>query len=233
MSLRRRTRTELAGAWRSLRYDLGRRPEQPRDDGRATAPDVTCTGMSTFGGSAGTHGNTGYDEYGRPPRRLVAAGSFVMLAVVGAAGSYLAVAGGLGGLLRQESAVAGERPVAVAAPTGEADAGVASNSGLGRGPAVAPRGTTAVVVPPSDGVRPATTPLRAARPAQPRTRPAEPGKPAQEECDCPAPPVPTPTAPPPSSPTPSASGSPSPSPSQSEPAPSDSPSADPSGPHGN
>lgn len=50
MSVWRRTRNEVAGAWRSLRYDLSRRPEPGVTRAAAPAPDVTSTGMSTFGG---------------------------------------------------------------------------------------------------------------------------------------------------------------------------------------
>ena len=53
MSLWRRTSTEMAGAWRSLRYDMGRRPSEPPAGG----PDVTSTGMCTFGGQAWDFGS--------------------------------------------------------------------------------------------------------------------------------------------------------------------------------
>jgi hypothetical protein len=221
MSLWRKTRSEMAGAWRSLRYDLGRRPEQPA--AAADPADVTYTGLSTFGGVT-PEPRTGYDEFGRPPRRLVAVGAFVALALVGAGGSYFAVVNGLSGMLRNEPAAA-PRPLAAAAPTGAAEAD--ATSGMGRGPAAASDvATTALAVPPPEVPAP-TTPPAAARPAPPRSVPARPGTPTAEDCDCLTPPVPTPTAPPSPSPTPSESSSPSASPSASESA-SESPSADPS-----
>ncbi|HET6531081.1 MAG TPA: hypothetical protein VFH03_10780, partial [Actinoplanes sp.] len=104
MTLWRRTRTEMAGAWRSLRYDLGRRPEPLPARGREPEPDVTSTGMSTFGGVTGSSApayppaQPGYREPARPGRALTAVGAVLTLAVVGVAGSYLAVVTGLGGL---------------------------------------------------------------------------------------------------------------------------------------
>jgi hypothetical protein len=226
----------MAGAWRSLRYDMGRRTEEPpagatgRPVPGEAPPDVTSTGMSTFGGGAAAETTGGYDGFGRPPRRLVAVGAFVTLAVVGAAGSYFAVVSGLGGLLRQEPAAAGERPLAAAAPVGDradgdAPDGAAATSGLGRGPAqIAPERTGALPVLPQKVLAPVAGPAPA-RPERPGIRPAAPGTPTREDCDCLTPPVPTPTAPPSAGPSPSSS--PSPSPSESSPEPDQSPSAEP------
>ena len=139
-------------------------------------------------------------------RRLVAVGAFGALAVVGAAGSYLAVAGGLGSLLVGEPAES-YPPAATAAPVRRE---AASNAGLGRGRVV----TRA----PSRRI-PATRPTPTAPARTTRvTRPSD--GPDPSDCDCLAPPVPTPTEP--SQP---ASESPSVSPSESL---SETPSASPS-----
>jgi len=221
----RRTRSELAGAWRSVRYDLGKRPDAglPYDDHDPVA-DVTSTGMSTFGGPLAGEPYTGYDvdHARRPPRRVAAAGAFGALAVVGAAGSYFAVVNGLGSLLTQTPAGAEPYPLAVAAPPEqEAD----STAGMGRGSARSfeePKPATVLVVPTTAAT---TTPPPAAvarqvtarTTATPPRRTATPAAPAPPVCDCMTPPVPTPTAP---SPTPSPSDSPSasPTPTDSEPA---------------
>jgi hypothetical protein len=152
----------------------------------------------------------------------------VTLAVVGAAGSYLAVVSGLGGLLRDEPAAADERPLAAAVQPGDPAAGADATSGLGRGPAEAPVVTTAQPVPPPKVQQPATAPT-ADRPARPPARPAQPGTPTLPDCDCLTPPVPTPTAPPSASPSPSPSSSTSPSPSDSESSDPADPTAEPSG----
>ena len=80
MSVLRRVRAEVSGALRSVRYDMGRRPAEPPADG----PDVTSTGMNTFGGltaeeSAGTPKT-------RVPRRAVLVTALGVLTIVGAAG---------------------------------------------------------------------------------------------------------------------------------------------------
>jgi hypothetical protein len=226
MSLWRRTRNEMAGAWRSLRYDMGRRDDEMVVCA-APVPDVTSTGMSTFGGPAAAELREEYDEFTRPPRRLVAVSAFGVLAVVGAAGSYFAVVNGLGALLGDGSAAPQPYPLAAAAPTGAAEAD--SIAGMGRGTTVvrpAPA-TTADPVPPA-GPAGATTTLRTpARSGQHPATPAEPGLPPEPDCDCLTPPVPTPTAYPSASPSDSASPSPSPSESAS-PSPSDTASAEPS-----
>jgi hypothetical protein len=231
MSLLRRTRNEMAGAWRSLRYDVGRRTGEPMDQDREPAPDITSTGMSTFGGVAGEHPREECDEFARPPRRLVAASAFGVLAVAGAAGSYFAVVNGLGALLGDEPAGPQPYPLAAAAPTAGADTVAGSTAGMGRGatsvrraPAVAaaPAATTGVALP-------ATTLRKPTRSGQrPAAKPAEPGATTWPDCDCLTPPVPTPTAPPPPSPAPT-TASPSADPNSSEPSPDDTASAEPSG----
>jgi hypothetical protein len=204
MSLWRRTRNEVAGACRSLRYDLDRRvPDRP-------VADVTSTGMSTFGGPVAEELSIGYDEeLPRRPRRLVAASVFGLLAIAGAAGSYFAVVSGLGTLLSEKPAAAEAHPYPLAAeapPT-------ASNAGLGRGDTL-PEQQKLAATGPSAAVPPATDPVRAAATARTRVATPERTGATMPACDCPAPPVPTPTAPS-ISPSPTAS-SPSPSPSASE-----------------
>ncbi|WP_433726562.1 hypothetical protein ACQP2Y_09845 [Actinoplanes sp. CA-051413] len=255
MTMWRKARTEVAGAWRSVRYDLGR-PE-PDADGPAadrpaggTAvrpgaghPDVTSTGFSTFGGAGLTGGlRTSYGEQLVPrPRRIAAVSAFGVLAVAGAAGSYFAVVNGIGALVGEKPAGAEPYPLAAEAPRGSE--GDLSNSGLGRGTAYAPGGrppaaatTTAEPVPGSIRVLPTTAggkaPLAppAVAPVAPRTTAA--GKPETRPTDCClSPPVPTPTAPVPTPHSPSATPSPSSSPDGSDsPAPSESPvSAEPTG----
>jgi hypothetical protein len=226
-------RKEMAGAWRSLRYDMGKRPVEPTPF-EEDVPDVTYTGMSTFGGAPETSAEV-VEPAGRvrPPRRAAAVAAFGALAVAGAAGSYFAVVNGLGALLADEPAAPDPYPLAVGAPDGTTGDDLTANAGMGRGTTTrpAPAGTQAaepgaVRVPPAKIAQPA-----ARQPAAPGTRPTRPGTPASEDCDCLTPPVPTPTAPgstpPPSSPSPSPSPSDGAS-SSSEP-PSASPPAEPSG----
>ncbi|RSM64996.1 hypothetical protein DMB66_18185, partial [Actinoplanes sp. ATCC 53533] len=138
MTLWRKARTEVAGAWRSMRYDLGR-PEPDADvPGPGTGagyPDVTSTGLSTFGGAGLTGGlRTSYGGQLVPrPRRLAAVSAFGVLAVAGAAGSYLAVVNGIGALVGDQPEGAEPYPLAAEAPRGTE--GDLSNSGLGRGAA--------------------------------------------------------------------------------------------------
>ncbi|GGQ52379.1 hypothetical protein [Couchioplanes azureus] len=244
MTLWRRTRAEVAGAWRSLRYDLGRRDPEPaaaqpgqalagHGARRAAYQDVTATGFSTFGGAGVTGGlHTSYGvEHARGPRRLVAVTAFGVLAVAGATGSYVAVVNGLGSLLGEAGTE--PYPLAAAAP---GERGGESNQGLGRGsgegPATAPEGTggTIRVLPNPAAATPAPgAPAAAGGATAPRPRrtsvagtaPAD----RPEPCDCLTPPVPTPTAAP-------SSHDPAPAPSPSAttedpvtPAPSDSPSS--------
>jgi len=226
-------RTEMAGAWRSLRYDMGKRPVEstPLEE---DVPDVTYTGMSTFGGVPEASAEVIEPaERIRPPRRAAAVAAFGALAVTGAAGSYFAVVNGLGALLADEPAAPDPYPLAVGAPDAATGDDLTANAGMGRGTMTRPApATTQAAEPGAVRVPPAKIVLPAARQtAAPGARPARPGTPANDDCNCLTPPVPTPTAP--GSTPPSASASPSPSPSDSaspssEP-PSSSPAAEPSG----
>jgi hypothetical protein len=205
MNLWRRTRTELAGAWRSVRYDMGHRPAEP-----AEGPDVTSTGMSTFAGAA---------PIPEQRRRLVAVSAFGVLAVAGAAGAYFVVDGGL---VAGKPAEAQPYPLAAAAPPADDS----STAGMGQGPAsvgrpAADAANAPAVDPVASVAAPAPLPSRGL-PRVSRVTPERAKPPAPQPCACPTSPVPTPTQP---SESPSASPSPSPSPSES---PSPSASASPS-----
>lgn len=235
MSLLRRTRTEVAGAWRSLRYDLGRTPAEPPAGG----PDVTYTGMGTFGG-LGTA-----EPYAEPapgpaavpthrrPRRAAAVTAFGTLTVLGAAGAYLAVVNGLGSVLSETPAAADTFPARPAVTT---DAGLGTGPTVSgpaarppaRGTATRPQPATPVgkvtVAPPGTAVPP-SVPSTVAPP--PTVRPVRTTKAAKPECHCDQPPVPTPAAPssspsPTPSDTPSTPESPLPSPSEPSATPSES-----------
>jgi hypothetical protein len=243
MTLWRRTRNEVAGAWRSLRYDLGRHePDADEASPRAGAerdagyPDVTSTGLSTFSGSGVTGGlRTSYgEEQVFRPRRLAAVSAFGALAVAGAAGSYFAVVNGVGSLLGDEPAGTEPYPLAAEAPRG--GDGELSNSGLGRGTAVLPgRPAAAATSETAPGrirvlpTSPSTTPSVPGRPQpRPRQTTVEGTTPATgpTACDCLTPPVPTPTAPVPTPHSPSATPSPSATSHESgSPRPSESPSS--------
>jgi hypothetical protein len=223
MNLWRTTRTEVAGAWRSLRYDMSRRQPGPEPDVTPYS-DVTSTGMSTFGGPVDEL-RTGYQEFGRPPRRMVAVSVFALLTVAGAAGSYFAVVNGLGALLRERPPAPQAYPMAAAAPPAGAGAGATAGIGHGDPPARArvararPE-TTAT----AGATSPAAVPTTAVVPAAPRhTTPERGTRPTRTPCTCVTPPVPTPTAP---STSPSATPSPSVTPGHSgDPSVSPSPSA--------
>ena len=232
MSLLPRIRAEVAGAWRSVGYDLGRRPSEP-DPG--TGPDVTSTGMNTFPGSLLDLPMSQPVTNARPPRRFVAVTAFCALAAVGAGGSYVAAT-----TLFAEATPA----VTQAAPgPDEATGGLVSprrpdersgkerrgsgpdkvSDAMGSVPMAAGRPRTATPAGPGRAGKPATT--RAARTAPPvavkpapttpagrRTIAAPPRatRSATPECDCLTPPVPTPTSLPespaaPSSPSPATS----------------------------
>ncbi|MDQ0365897.1 hypothetical protein [Catenuloplanes indicus] len=95
MSILRIVRDEAAGAWRSLRYDLDRRgTEAPR-------------AHYGYGHEPGAEDLSGY---GRPPRRLLAAGAFGVLALVGAAGTYVTVANSLDSVLNTDASAQRDRP---------------------------------------------------------------------------------------------------------------------------
>jgi hypothetical protein len=215
----RRTRSELAGAWRSVRYDLDKRPGTgPAGADHEPEQDATSTGMSTFGVPVSDELSSGYDPvYERAPRRLAAVGAFGVLAVVGAAGSYFAVVNGLGSLLAEKPA--GAEPYPLAAPAAGADA----TAGMGRGSARLPDAGTAgaTTTGPSVLIVPTTAPAQVQAQAQPRTprgagvppRRRDAPAPSVPGCDCLTPPVPTPTGP---TPTPSPTDSPSSSPSPAD-----------------
>lgn len=231
MSLWRSVRGEMAGAWRSICYDLGRRPAE-----RDPEPDVTSTGLNTFPGSLVDLPAGPPETDARPPRRFVAVTAFCALAVCGAAGSYLVATTAFAGRM-SDTTVAAAAPPARLEARDEADRDGVAGMGLvpetpgKRRVAAPPVATTAstaggVVQPQVTATRPAVRAGAAGSTTAPVT--ADPG------CDCETPPAPTPTAPPsPSasvsdSASPTASGSPSPSASESlSPAPDGSaPSAD-------
>jgi hypothetical protein len=215
MSLLRRTRAEMAGAIRSLRYDLGKHPVEPPAGG----PDMTSTGMSTFGGLPVEEQSSRYVGRRPPPRKALAVSTIGVLTVAGAAGAYLAVVNGLGALV-SEPAAADTFP---ARPT------ATSNAEIGEGPVTAPGRVAATTTITADGrvvttgeapaPRPPAGPgaLVPPAPATKNTSPIRTTIPTSPECKC-NPPVPTPTAP---------TGSPSPTPSTSSSSPAGSPSTDP------
>ena len=230
MSLLRRTRAEVAGAIRSLRYDLGKHPVEPPAGG----PDMTSTGMSTFGGFPVEEQSSRYEARRPPPRKVLAVSTIGLLTVAGAAGAYLAVVNGLGALTSEPAAADAfpERPTA----TSNAELGAGPVSGPETGPGTrstsGPGRIAAATTITADGrivaigeVPPAPRPpaaAGAAAPPAPATKNASPTRttiPTSPECKC-DPPVPTPTAPT-GSPSPTASTAPtSPSgPASSEPAP--------------
>ncbi|GID63260.1 hypothetical protein Acy02nite_11410 [Actinoplanes cyaneus] len=225
MSLWRRMRGELAGAWRSVRYDLRGRPD---------SADVTSTGLSTFPGSLMEWRTAPPETDARPPRRFVAVTALCLLALAGAIGSYLLVTRGL--------AAAGDQPLAAPAAEmpasaprtgapGEPETGAPEEPDDAIGPPSPTRTTppvpgtthaTGAAVPVATGA--GTSGIGTRRPPA-RHRPA-----ATPECHCVTPPVPTPTAPSPSSGrTPGPAGSPSGSPAAT-PGGSAEPSASPSDP---
>lgn len=223
MSLLRRTRTEVAGAWRSVRYDLGKRPVEPPAGG----PDLTSTGMNTFGPISVDFLDAPMPEPvpHRAPRRTTAVTAFGVLTVVGAAGAYLGIVNGLGSLLDETPAAANTFPPA-------ASTTFTPNTGLGGGPTTRAVDSTTATAPATASLTAAgTTPSPARKMSPIRTT-----KPISTKCACPHPPVPTPTAPADPTPTtspsetassagPSDSGSASPSPSETSGTPSNSPDA--------
>jgi hypothetical protein len=211
MSLWRTARGEVAGAWRSLQYDLRRRTEaEPRSGTELYDPEDLWNDDHD-------------DEYDRPPRRLVAVTAFGLLALVGAAGSYFAVVNGLGMLLTDDR-VAGTLPLAAdAGPAPVSTGRQAATSRLGYGTAIVPEAEPQPVP-----RRTKRSPAPEASPepvSAPVTTPARTVAPTPTPCRC-SPPVPTPTFPrgTPHSGYPSGSASASPSTSASS-----SPSATPGG----
>ncbi|WP_436522088.1 hypothetical protein [Actinoplanes sp. HUAS TT8] len=191
MSLWRRMRGELAGAWRSVRYDLRGRPGE-----RPEGPDVTSTGLSTFPGSLMEWRTVPPETNATPPRRFVAVSALCLLALVGAIGSYLLVTRGLAAADdRPEAAPA--VPAAPAPPAVETPVDPATSTpddAIGppsRPKTVRPAPTTTDAPPPEPTKTDmsGTAPQRATTHRPPVTTP---------ECDCVTPPVPTPTVPSPS-----------------------------------
>lgn len=213
MSLLRKTRAEVAGAWRSLRYDLGRRPAEPPADG----PDVTSTGMSTFGVPMVTFTEQPAVPV-RRPRRALTAGVFGVLTVAGAALAYLGVVNGLG-------SPALERPAA--AETVPARPAATSDARVGPGPApsrvVRPVGTPGAVkrVPSPTEITPGRTTPKAVT-VKKETKTANPDCACGENLPIPTPTAPAGPTPTPSSAPPSAGGSSHPSPSETSASPRDS-----------
>jgi hypothetical protein len=220
MSILRSAGQEVAGAWRSLRYDL--RPRRAQADSPVDGyPDVTSTGLSTFGG-----GMPG-DEYRRRPNRLVAVAAFGLLALAGAAGSYLAVVHGLGAF-GVEQATAAPQPQPQPQPL-VAEPGPLPPSPAGTAPVAAPvsrrpQPPPPIAAPPVIAAPPAPL-VPAAPPAQHAAAPQEASTsvtrpvPSRTLPRTMAPPVPTPAS---VSPSPAA---PAPGPSRSA---SDGPSRTPS-----
>ncbi|SDT64088.1 hypothetical protein SAMN04489716_5106 [Actinoplanes derwentensis] len=212
MSLWDSVRDEVAGAWRSVCYDL-ERPSAVDADPR---PDVTCTGMNTFPGSLISLPIVAPETDARPPRRFVAVAAFCALAAGGAAGSYLVATTAFAGRMTDPPTVT---PVAAAPmpPTFENEPDrAARDTGMGAVPApprirrtVAPTPETPVTTAPPTTPPSSPTSVRA---SENRTEGGlgtddEPLPwPDTSDCDCEAPPVPTPTAPDPG-PSPSDSAS--------------------------
>src|SRR6185369_17590938 len=88
VSLWQRIRTETRGALRSLRYDLRR--------------DLTRARTGVI--------YPEYDIYSRQPRRLLFGGGVAVLALGGIAGTYFALANGLGGLILGSPSTSTGRP---------------------------------------------------------------------------------------------------------------------------
>jgi hypothetical protein len=163
----RRVGREVAGAWRSLQYDMARRPE-------SASADVTTDVL--------------YPEYEateRPRRKLLAATTFGALSLAGAAGTYFAVVTGLGALPADEPAGQPHALPAVAPSSSETELPQQPAARPGTPPATAQVGTTTVTPrkPSPRPVRPG--PGGVARPVPSPT------------CACVTPPVPRPTSPPP------------------------------------
>ncbi|WIM98089.1 hypothetical protein ACTOB_001663 [Actinoplanes oblitus] len=195
MSLWPRIRAELRGAWRSVKYDLGRRPPEPAD-----GPDVTSTGLSTFPGSLMEWRTPAAETDAKPPRRFVAVTVLCLVAMLAAAGSYLLVTRGL------TSAFA-DQPVAAPAPVADPSSTPAAEPTARLGTITRRRATPPHATVPMPDHRPVAQP----QPREPGTTdPAAPPGPAPvrprtttatPECHCVTPPAPTPTAPSPAAST--------------------------------
>ncbi|WP_433829261.1 hypothetical protein ACQP2E_07640 [Actinoplanes sp. CA-015351] len=218
MSLFRRIRGEVAGAWRSVGYDLGRRHSEapaPEAAPEISGLDVTSTGMNTFPGSLVDLPSSPLRTDAAPPRRFVAVTVFCLLAMSGATGSYFVAtsifsaptgnvaesvdSAGSAGSTDSAPQAAAEQPIPV-------DQAAGGKAGMGSAlrPAGKPRTTPASASPavagkpvakvtrgaPADAAAPATS-----RQERPTTVTPERTRITESPCDCMTPPVPTPTAP--------------------------------------
>ncbi|GLW32480.1 hypothetical protein Areg01_54180 [Actinoplanes regularis] len=186
-------RGEVAGALRSVRYDLGRRPAQ-RNDG----PDVTSTGLSTFPGSLMEWRTVPEKTGAKPRRRYLSVTALCLLALVGAIGSYLLVTYGLAAAADRPEAAPAPPPSASATPAESPSASPAAGEPTTRmgaaGPGARTTGTHRGAVAP----RPAEAAHRptGATKSTVTRKPIVPRPPAgTPKCNCVTPPVPTPTAP--------------------------------------
>jgi hypothetical protein len=174
-------------------------------------PDVTSTGMNTFGGFAAFEPSPALPPAHRKRPRVFAVTGFGVLTVAGAAGAYLGVVNGLGSLLDETPAAADTLPARPAVTST-----FTPNAGLGQGPAVvvARPGSSRTPAEPATGTPAVTTAAdpESTTPAK-NASPIRTTKPAGTGC-CANPPVPTP-APVSASPKPSGSGSASAAPSVS------------------
>jgi hypothetical protein len=197
MSLWRIARDEVAGAWRSLRYDLRRRSDADiRTDAAGGLLDDAFRDD---------------DEFDRPPRRMVAVSAFSLLAVIGAAGSYFAVVNGLGSLLTEPSGTDTYPLAAEAGPLPVTTERQGPTSRLGYGSTIAP--SPAPQVAPVRRKRAHPAPEATAEPSGSVTRPTRTVTATPSPCRC-SPPAPVPTFPdgdPTTSPSPTPSASVSPS----------------------
>jgi hypothetical protein len=185
VSIWRAVRRDVAGARRSLRYDLAREIPAPDDETELIYPEFEA-------------------HERRPRRRALGAGWVGVLVLSGAVGTYFAVVGGLGALLDERAAPALDPLPAVAdgqaaTPTAASPAAATSTTRpsppprrpattavLATSPRVTASSTCTCVTPPVP--TPASPP-----PPAPSVSPSSTGSPS------PTPPDPTPTGP---SPTP-------------------------------
>ncbi|MFC0529614.1 hypothetical protein [Phytohabitans kaempferiae] len=181
---------EVSGAWRSLRYDLSRRSARP-----AAADDAPTQLIYPA-----------YEPAHRPRRRLMAATTFGVLSLVGAAGTYFAVVNGLSALASEEDAPPDRLPAVV---------GTTSPSPTARGVAPVPSPSASrSTAPPPTTPKPSPTGREGIGRATATPTPSP-------TCACVTPPVPKPTSPPPITKTPD------PSPTSADPDPTGTSSPDP------
>ncbi|WP_330186201.1 hypothetical protein KZZ52_50815 [Dactylosporangium sp. AC04546] len=113
MALWHKVGRELAGAWRSARYDVMRH--------RRRRVLLRLAGAETA--EFGPRGHRGLHVAKRPPRRIAAGAGVALLVAGGAAGTYLAVASSLTALTSDPAQPPMAQPAAPApAPTGAAPA---------------------------------------------------------------------------------------------------------------